>query len=120
MFTNLSLEKVKEFFANLNLAQFANPGVIAMANVELLPGPEALLGIPTSNDFYLRKQGLSMDVMDARLVLNKSYVAASKGKPLSIEQSRVLKFLGIKLSQMILKPEAYYERKTGKFGVLTK
>ena len=71
-------------------------------------------GIPTSNDTYLRKLGLTFDVIDARLVLTKTYVAALKGKPLSIEQSRVLKFLGVKLGEMILRPKCSWDKKSGK------
>jgi len=114
LFTNLTHQKVLEFFKGIKISQFANPGQIALANIELLPGPEAFKGIPTSNDTYLRKQGLVFDIVDARIVLTKPYVAALKGKPLSIEQSHVLKFLGIKLGEMIIKPKLHWEKKTGK------
>lgn len=80
-----------------------------------MTGAEAFKGIPTSNDSYLRKLGLSFDIVDARIVLNKPYAAAVKGKPLTIEQSRVLKFLGVKLGEMVIRPKYYWEKKSGKF-----
>lgn len=80
-----------------------------------MTGPEAFKGIPTSNDSYLRKLGLSFDIVDARIVLNKPFVAAFKGKPLTIEQSRVLKFLGVKLGEMLVRPKYSWDKKTGKF-----
>jgi hypothetical protein len=51
-------------------------------------------------------------------VLTRSFIAAVKGKPLTIEQSRLLKFLGIKLGEMILRPVAYWEKSSGKFEQL--
>lgn len=118
LFTNKPHKEVVEFFKNLKINQFANPGQVALATVELTPGSEALKGVPTSNDTYLRKLGLSFEIVDARFELTQPFVAAVKGKPLSIEQSRLLKFLGVKLGEMILRPKLHWERKTGKFQVL--
>ena len=83
-----------------------------------MTGAEAFKGVPTSNDTYLRKLGLYFEIVDGRIVLVKPFVAALKGKPITIEQSRVLKFLGVKLGEMVLTPKYHWEKKSGKFQEL--
>lgn len=110
LFTNRDTQEVIEYLRSYAAPEFANPGTTAIADVELLQGADVFDGYSTSNEDYLKKLGLDMEISDSKIHLVKPFLAAEKGKPLTAEQSKILKFLGIKLSQFKLFPTASWNR----------
>ena len=98
-----------------SVPEFSAPGDISRANVELLPGPDVFKNYSTSNEEYIKKLGLDIEITDSKIHLVRPYLAAQKGKPLTVEQSKILKFLGVKLSEFRVIPKAFYNKKSGKF-----
>ena len=114
IFTNRTRNDIVNFLNGYAVPEFATPGVEAIADVELLSGPDVFKGYSTSNEEYLKKLGLELEISDSKIHLAKPFMAAEKGKPLTVEQAKILKFLGIKLSQFRLFPVAYWS-KSGEF-----
>jgi hypothetical protein len=50
-----------------------------------LSGKDVFKGYPTSNEEYLKKLGLDLEISDANIYLVKPFLAAEKGKPLTVE-----------------------------------
>jgi mRNA turnover protein 4 len=115
IFTNRTSEDISTYLSNYSAPEFATPGTEAVADVELLSGTDVFKGYATSNEEYLKKLGLDMEIMDSNIHLVKPFLAAEKGKPLTVEQSKILKFLGIKLSQFRVFPVAFLTR-SGEFN----
>lgn len=111
IFTNRESDDIATYLNNYSAPEFANPGCEAIADVELLSGTDVFKGYATSNESYLKKLGLDMEIMNADIHLVKPFLAAEKGKPLTVEQSKILKFLGIKLSQFRVFPVAFWTKK---------
>lgn len=58
----------------------------------------------------MKKLGLDLEISDSKIHLVKPFLAAEKGKPLTVEQAKILKFLGVKLSQFRLFPVACWNK----------
>jgi mRNA turnover protein 4 len=104
LFTNKSAEDAEFFFKTFAHTEFANPGESAITTVELMPGKEVFQNFSSSNEQYLRKLGLDLCVEDGKINLEKPYLAAEVSKQMNVNQTRVLKFLGIKLAEFKLTP----------------
>lgn len=76
----------------------------------MLQGVDVFNGYSTSNEEYLKKLGLDLEISDSKIHLVKPFLAAEKGKPLTVEQAKILKFLGVKLSQFRLFPVACWNK----------
>lgn len=111
IFTNRTSDDISTFLHNYSAPEFANPGCEAIADVELLSGVDVFKDYATSNEDYLRKLGLDLEIMNSNIHLVKPFLAAEKGKPLTVEQAKLLKFLGIKLSQFRVFPVAFWSKK---------
>jgi len=116
LFTNRKREEIEKFMSEYRVQEFANPGTVAIADVQLLEGNHVFKGFSTSNVDYISKLGLDVEVTDAKIKLARPFFAAEKGKPLTVEQSKILKFLGIKLSSFSVTPKAFYSKDGGIFA----
>lgn len=113
MFTNKARGPIEKAIKEVSTPQFASPGDVARADVELIPGVEVFKNYSTSNEEYIKTLGLDIEITDSKIHLIRPYIAAQKNKPLTVEQSRILKFLGIKLSEFKVIPLAFYNKKSG-------
>jgi len=110
LFSNKTVEDCEYFFKTFAHPEFANPGESAITTVELMPGTEVFQNFSGSNEQYLRKLGLDLAVEDAKINLEKPFLAAEVGQLMNVNQTRVLKFLGIKLAEFKLTPVFRWER----------
>ncbi|KAJ8601035.1 hypothetical protein CTAYLR_007966 [Chrysophaeum taylorii] len=93
--TDEAREAIERVLEASQTAEFAAAGFVAPSSLLLEKGP--LPKFPTSMVETLRKLGLQVEVKDAALELIDDFQAASAGKPLSPEQAKLLKHLGVKM-----------------------
>ena len=113
LFTNEDIEQIKTQLNNIEVTVFAQPGTKAQATVELQPGNEVFDHISTSNASYLRTLGVFVTVQKGKLNLEEKVLAAQKNEPLTVNQSKLLKVLGIKLGKAEMNLLCVYEHKKG-------
>ena len=111
VFTNESVEDIKTQVQKTDVTVFAQPGTKAMATVELQPGNEVFDHISTSNATYVRNLGVFVTVEKGKLNLGENVLAAQKNEPLTVNQSKLLRVLGIKLGKADIKFLCAYDRK---------
>ena len=113
LFSNSPWNKVSEALKVLHGPEFANPNTNAVATVVLTAGDQVFDKISTTNDAYLRTMGLFVTVQNGKLFLQENFVAAQKGKPLTVVQSKVLKMLGIKVGHFSVSCHGVYDKALG-------
>merc|ERR1719259_502653 len=99
LFSNSPIDDINNILNGFNSAEFGRPGSIADGTVMLKAGDQVFSAISTSNDGYLRNLGLFVTVQDGKLFLQENFVASQKGQPLTVVQAKILKMLGIKVSE---------------------
>ncbi len=114
-FTNSPKSEVLGLIKEFKSSEFAQPESIATATVQLAPGVEVFDSISSSNDAYLRNLGLFVTVKNGKLNLEEKYVAAIKGKPVTVVQSKILKMLGIKVGTFEARPVCLWDKALDKF-----
>ena len=116
LFTNDNIEKIRAQVQNADATVFAQPGTKSLATVELQPGNEVFDHISTSNATYIRNLGVFVTVEKGKLMLGESVLAAQKNEPLTVNQSKLLRVLGIKLGKADIKFLCAYDRKAKKLA----
>ena len=111
LFTNEDAESVKSQLQSVDVTVFSQPGTKALATVELQPGNEVFDHISTSNAAYLRSLGVFVTVQKGKLHLEEKVLAAQKNEPLTVNQSKVLRVLGIKLGHADIRLLCVYDNK---------
>jgi len=114
-FTNSPKSEVLSIIKEFKSSEFAQPETIASATVQLAPGTEVFDSISSSNDAYLRNMGLFVTVKNGKLNLEEKFVAAIKGKPVTVIQSKILKMLGIKVGTFEAKPICLWDKALDSF-----
>ena len=111
LFTNESIEDIQKQIVNTDVTVFAQPGTKALATVELQPGNEVFDHISTSNANYLRNLGVFVTVQKGKLNLEEKVLAAQKNEALTVNQSKLLKVLGVKLGRAEVRLLCAYDHK---------
>merc|ERR1712166_204319 len=96
--TNKTHEKMIEELKEKEVEDFATAGVNATYDVFLAKGTEALSAYPHSLEPYLKLLGLSIKLNFQKLELLPDVYVCKEGQVLNVEQSKILKLLGYKMS----------------------
>jgi len=111
LFTNEPESTVKQFFQNYKESDFARSGFEATQTIQLEAGPTQF---DHSVEAYLRtKLGMPTSLKQGIVSLEKPYLVCTEGKPLTPEKARILKLLGITMSEF--KIELICRWSTGEF-----
>ena len=116
-FTNSPKSTVLSTLKEFKTSEFAQPETIATATVTLAAGDQVFDSISGSNDAYLRNMGLFVTVKNGKLNLEEKFVAAIKGRPVTVVQSKILKMLGIKVGTFDVKCVCSYDKAVDAFEV---
>merc|ERR1712166_1095107 len=96
--TNKTHEKMIEELKEKEVEDFATAGVNATYDVFLAKGTEALSAYPHSLEPYLKLLGLPIKLNFQKLELLADVYVCKEGQVLNVEQSKILKLLGYKMS----------------------
>ena len=118
LLTNSPKKTIDGALASLKRQEFANPGSPATATVILSAGDQVFQSLSTSNDAYLRNLGVFTTVQDSKLYLQENFVAAQKGKPVTVVQSKIMKMLGIKAGTFESKVLLAFDKSLGTLEVI--
>eukprot|EP00762_Andalucia_godoyi_P007587 ANDGO_00849.mRNA.1 Ribosome assembly factor mrt4 len=111
MFSNEEPDNVIAFLSTYRPSDYAKPGFKATERVSLHRG---LIDFPVSSEPMLRSLGLPVRINKGTLELSDDYVVCEEGKPLSVEQARILKLFKKHMSVFSLKVTAFWS--DGKFS----
>jgi mRNA turnover protein 4 len=78
------------FFDAYTVQEFAKAGTIANQTIILPKGPKILAGFSHSMEPYFRQLGLNTTLVNGEIILNEDFVVAEEGKPLNVEQAKIL------------------------------
>ena len=106
-FSNKTLEEINKVLVQYNDTVYAQPGQNACATVTFSKGNEVFDSISTSNAAYIRNLGCFVVVEKGKLALQEDYLACTKGQPLKVGQSKILKMLGVKIGKFAVKVIGY-------------
>ncbi|CAJ0960059.1 unnamed protein product, partial [Mesorhabditis belari] len=112
MFTNVPDEKVIKYFEEFRHKDFARGGQVATETIELSEGP--LPQFSFSMEPQLRKLGLPTKLEKGQIELYKDFHVCSENETLNAEQAKILKILGIKMSEFRFVLHKRWQRSTGK------
>lgn len=112
--TNEDAKKVEAFFDTFAEDDFALAGTIANKTVFLSKGVEAFANFTHSIEPYLRQLGLPTRLNNQKIELLADTYVCKEGKPINVEQSKILKQLGYKMGKFQFKVMAK-RTKAGKF-----
>lgn len=96
-FTSEDPKKIEKRFRAVKEMDFARAGFEAQSSVELKAGP--IVGLPSSMLEPMRKLKLPVKLNKGVIELETDHVVCSKGDVLTVDQARVLKLFGVKLSE---------------------
>eukprot|EP01017_Pseudomicrothorax_dubius_P009115 TRINITY_DN1304_c0_g2_i1.p1 TRINITY_DN1304_c0_g2~~TRINITY_DN1304_c0_g2_i1.p1 ORF type:complete len:221 (-),score=52.54 TRINITY_DN1304_c0_g2_i1:151-813(-) len=102
LLTNKTKEEVNQFFESYKPEEFAKAGTISNQTIVLEKGTQTLAGFTHTMEPYFRSLGMNTSLVNTEIVLNEPFVLAEEGKPINVEQSKILKQLGIKLAEFKL------------------
>eukprot|EP01015_Nassula_variabilis_P010399 TRINITY_DN1832_c0_g2_i1.p1 TRINITY_DN1832_c0_g2~~TRINITY_DN1832_c0_g2_i1.p1 ORF type:complete len:233 (+),score=45.33 TRINITY_DN1832_c0_g2_i1:124-822(+) len=111
LFTNRNKKEIKEFFDQYAATEFAKVGDIPSQSILLEKGTNAFAKHSNTIEPYLRKLGLNTTLDNAEIILNQDYVLAEKGKPLNVEQCKILRLIDLPISEFRILPVAVWNKK---------
>ncbi len=116
-FTNSPKSSILSEIQEFKTSEFAQPETLATATVQLAAGDQVFDSISSSNDGYLRNMGLFVTVKNGKLVLGEKFIAAIKGRPVTVVQSKILKMLGIKVGSFEVKCVCSFDKSLDAFEI---
>lgn len=119
LFTNENLTKIKNSLKNVNGYVYAQPGTVPNVNVKFEKGTEVLKNLATSNAEHLRNLGVFVTVEKGKLNLEEDFLACQKGVPLSVNQCKLLKMLGVKVGKFSCTVEMILSKKNNTVKQIT-
>lgn len=119
LFTNQNLTKIKKSLKSITGFVFAQPGTIPNVNVKFEKGTEVLKNLATSNAEHLRNLGVFVTVDKGKLNLEEDFLACQKGVPLSVNQCKLLKMVGVKVGKFECAVELVLSKKNKTVKKLT-
>ena len=102
-FSNLSIKELEQKFGSFEVEDFAQSGQKATYDVVLEKGNKALEGFGHAMEPQLRVLGLPTRLYNGKIELLSEVYVCRSGATLSVEQAKLLKLLGHKMSSFSLK-----------------
>eukprot|EP01117_Protostelium_nocturnum_P018559 TRINITY_DN7789_c0_g1_i2.p1 TRINITY_DN7789_c0_g1~~TRINITY_DN7789_c0_g1_i2.p1 ORF type:complete len:148 (+),score=50.42 TRINITY_DN7789_c0_g1_i2:278-721(+) len=114
LFTNRKESEILKYFKNYKEKDFAKSGFIATETIELEEGP--LEQFPHSMEPMLRTQlYLPTSLQKGVINLIKPHTVCKKGEALTPEQGKLLKLLGVKMSEFFVNVVCVWRSSDEKF-----
>ena len=108
LFTNKVPDEIIPYFENYSCPYFGNTGSISNQTLILKRGfDEHLSDFPSTMESQFRQLGMNIKVDNGKFCLLDDYIVCQKDKPLTPEQSKMTKHLGIKLDEFKILIKAY-------------
>jgi len=117
LLTNKTKEEVVGFFEGFQTPQYADAGTIADRTLIMRKGFEDTKPFTHSMESYLRKLGLNTSLVNTQIQLNEDFIVAEEGKPLTVEQCKILRLLQIPLTEFRIRIKAWWN-KNGSFKAI--
>ncbi|CAD8175226.1 unnamed protein product [Paramecium octaurelia] len=117
LLTNKTLQEIQDYCDTYKIPEFARAGHISDQTIVLKEGIDTLKGFAHSIEPYLRKLGLNTQLINQQIVLNEKFILAQEGKPLTVEQTKILRLMNQKLAYLEIAPLCVLE-KNGTFKKL--
>jgi len=117
LLTNKTRDDVIQFFENFQTPQYADAGTIADRTLIMRKGYEDSKPFTSSMEPYLRKLGLNTSLVNTQIQLNEDFLVAEEGKPLNVEQCKLLRLLKIPIAVFRIKIHAWLN-KNGSFKAI--
>uniref|UniRef100_A0A0N5AMJ5 Ribosome assembly factor mrt4 n=1 Tax=Syphacia muris TaxID=451379 RepID=A0A0N5AMJ5_9BILA len=111
MFTNDSINSVIKFFSNYQEPDYAVGGEISTKTVEL--NADSLSRFPSTMEPKLRKLGLPTRLERGVITLLSNFTVSREGDKLTVEQAKILKLLGEKISVFKMNVLGYWNKEHG-------
>lgn len=83
------IENVR-FFDEFTVEEFAKAGTVSDRTIILPNGPKILSGFSHTMEPHMRALGLNTSLVDGQIVLNEDFLVAEEGRPINVEQSKIL------------------------------
>jgi mRNA turnover protein 4 len=99
-------------FDSFEEPEFATGGTIATETIILRKGFETLAKFSHSIEPHLRSLGLPTRLVNSKIELNLDYVLAEEGKPLTVDQCKLLKLMDHKMARLKFEIKALYDGKS--------
>ncbi|KAM3141549.1 hypothetical protein pb186bvf_006413 [Paramecium bursaria] len=115
LLTNQDVDKLQAYLSQFDSQEFAQPGLISPETIILKSGLETFSKFQHTMDPYLRQLGLNTKLMNQQIVLNEDFKVCEAGKPISVEQGKILRLLNIKLGKLEITPKFMLNLKNGSF-----
>ena len=110
-FTNKSHQECDKLFNEFEEDEFATGGTIADQTVVLQRGFDTFKKFSHSIEPHLRELGLSTRLVNSQIELMIDFVLSEEGKALTVNQCKILKLLGMKMSRLKFSVKAWYDGK---------
>ncbi|GAW81582.1 ribosome biogenesis protein MRT4 [Plasmodium gonderi] len=98
--------KVLKFFNEFQPEEYIKPGNICTQDVTLKCGD--VLDVPVSMQKDLQKRKLNFDIIDQKIILREDKILAEKDKLMSVENSKLLRMLNMKISHFDITVLGYW------------
>ena len=107
-FTNKDPDDIIQYFKEYKCPYFGNVGTISNQTVILKRGfDEHLADFPPSMEGEFRQLGLKIKLDNGKYCMLDDYTVCEEGKPLTPEQSKMIKHLGIYMDEFKIEMKAY-------------
>ncbi|KAI4837056.1 ribosome biogenesis protein MRT4 [Plasmodium brasilianum] len=98
--------KVIKFFNEFQPEEYIKHGNISTKNVTLKCGE--VLNVPVSMQKDLQKRKVNFDIVDQKIILRENKILAEKDKLVSIENSKLLRMLNMKIAKFDITVLGYW------------
>jgi mRNA turnover protein 4 len=113
LFTNKSRDEVLTWFQTYSEHDFARAGNIASSTVDLDEGP--LSQFSHAMEPHLRKLGLPVALKKGIVTMLAHHTVCKEGDKLTAEQAKILKLLGVVMSQFCIEMQFMWDKTTKDF-----
>ena len=108
LFTDKVPDEIIPYFENYSCPYYGNAGSISNQTLVLKRGfDEHLSDFPSTMESQFRQLGMNIKVDNGKFCLLEDYIVCQKDKPLTPEQSKMIKHLGIQLDEFKIYIKAY-------------
>ena len=108
LFSNKDPDDIIEYFKNYKCPYFGNVGTISNQTVILKRGFDEMLNdFPPSMESQFRQLGLKIKLDNGKFCMLDDYIVCEEGKPLTPEQSKMIKHLGICMDEFKISIHAF-------------
>ncbi|KAF9432054.1 mRNA turnover 4 [Entomortierella beljakovae] len=111
LFTNVTPEEVKDYFANYIESDFARSGIVATSTFVVPAGPvyRGEEVFPHNMEPQLRSLGMPTVLNNGIVTLTNEYRVCKEGQTLTPEQAQILKLFLVQMAEFHVTLKCYYE-----------